>query len=172
MLRVLFVLLAVLAAMPLEVDVSVFLNATPSYAAVVRVYGKRIRLGGLIRLDPKSFLKKRKNGRLLRAYMRALLPVFKKACTHAAASCRVGVPDAALTALSAGAVRAALGACRALLPVRARVTADFQSPGFALAARCIFSLRGGDIMGAGVRALWREARSGRREEKKDGSTTH
>ena len=59
MLRVLFVLLAVLAAMPLEVDVSVFLNATPSYAAVVRVYGKRIRLGGLICLDPKSFLKKR-----------------------------------------------------------------------------------------------------------------
>ena len=70
MLRVLFVLLAVLAAMPLEVDVSVFLNATPSYAAVVRVYGKRIRLGGLIRLEI-VFEKKKERPLVARVYARA-----------------------------------------------------------------------------------------------------
>lgn len=63
---------------------------------------------------------------------------------------RVGTQEAWSTALAAGSARALalalLAQMRHLPPCDLRVDADFRSPCMVLTARCIFSVRAGDIM--------------------------
>jgi len=69
---------------------------------------------------------------------------------------RIGLGDAAQTALAAGCIRALAAAGFLRLESEAdhelRVEPDFASPCFCMQARCIFSCQAGDIMLAAIRA--------------------
>ena len=75
-------------------------------------------------------------------------------------SMRLGLEDAAQTAMAAGAVRALVLALLAGLGLRAeaRVEPEFRAPCFLMAAQGIFSARPGDIMFAMIRILVRRRR--------------
>lgn len=63
---------------------------------------------------------------------------------------RVGLGEAAQTAMIAGSVHAGVSALRAIVgqrfPIEAHIKPDFRAPCFVLVARCIFSMVPGDII--------------------------
>ena len=81
---------------------------------------------------------------------------------QAAMHARLGLQDAAQTALAAGAVRALLLSAYACLGSRApldlRITPDFGGVGLSAHARCIFSCQAGDIMFAVIKTAVRKTR--------------
>lgn len=104
--------------------------------------------------DAGSVSRKRqlKTLRLLRAGR------FESVCVHA----RLGVDDAAKTAVAAGAARAALLAAATGMNIRASVIVDpdFEKPCFLLSARGIYSFCAGDIILAAAAAWIQKQKEG------------
>ena len=150
--RAVFVLAALAALIwsaPVSARVRTDLNASPSYAAEIRIYGLRLRFAGRIRL--------RHGGKKKSRFLRRLLPLFALGLLRLPGSglrlaATVGTGDAALTALCAGSLQTLFGAANALCPTQGRARPDFAVAGFCLSACCIVTARGGDIIRTGVRA--------------------
>ncbi len=150
--RAVFVLAALAALIwsaPVSARVRADLNASPSYAAEIRIYGLRLRFAGRIRL--------RRGGKKKSRFLRRLLPRFALGLLRLPGSglrlaATVGTGDAALTALCAGSLQTIFGAANALCPTQGRARPDFAGAGFCLSACCIVTARGGDIIRTGVRA--------------------
>ena len=100
--------------------------------------------------------------RSARPYWRSVLRAGRM--DRARLSVRLGLDDAAKTAVAAGAVRALVLSLLAGLdvPMELRVEPDFRSACFLVAVQGIFSARPGDIMFAMIRVLARRRRTARR----------
>ena len=81
---------------------------------------------------------------------------------QAALDARLGLQDAAQTAMATGSVRALLSALLACLgseaPCDLHITPDFGGVGLVAHARCIFSCQAGDIMFAVIKTAVRKTR--------------
>lgn len=164
--------LYLLLCLPVTVRLCIGLNDTQSAVqASAGVLGLQARFDGVIeqkgklpmvRIAPRyGKARKRKTGRTIsmdalrmaKPYALAVVKIirFSQVDLHM----RVGMEDAAGTALTAGAVRALAAAflsCMQGVPAcDLRVEADFRAPCFLMTAHCIFSARPGDIMIAVVK---------------------
>lgn len=174
MLQVLTILIAVLLTLPVELDIRADLNVIPSYLFIIRVYGFSFTLAGPFKPRPAARKKTKAKNRLLlrRTALRTALELVRRKPAAIAFSGRVGTGDAALTALGAGILQTALAACNAFAPTHTAIAPDFFQTVFWLSARCMLSLRGGEIIRTGALAFVQESRAAWREKRKNGKQTH
>ena len=157
MLPLLFGLLYLLLSMRIMVDVRVELgDARKGICIALRIYGFRLYLDMPVRLHvnrskAKGQVQKAKQfWPLIKAVIRTICWGQTDAYLH------LGMQDAALLAMVSGALNAFGAALQAIagqrFPFRMKTRTAFQTSGFELSARCIFSLVPGDIIFAVAKA--------------------
>lgn len=150
--------IAVMATMPLRLSVRLDINKEPTFEVVLYVYGLRIQFDGPINEKIRLILRwDEKKGKLklpLKAIVSFCNHLFQGAnFTYVSADCTVGTGDAYTTALVSGGLLAVLRMAGSAARAKVTVRPNFQQRMFVLSVRCILSLRGGDIIHAGIRAF-------------------
>lgn len=163
-LKLLAFVASVLWTVPLRLEIQITLGKAPAYAAVCFVYGIPFSFQG--KLSVKKKKNKSKKSVLTAGEWALLARKLKTAASFFRTEIRgrLGLEDAAQTALFSGALQAALsGLAYALcIPAVCRVTPDFRNAGVVLEIRCILCLRGGDI----IRITWAALKMAARQKGK------
>lgn len=157
MLPLIFALLYLLLSVRIMVDVRVELgNLRQGVYVAIGIYGLRLYLDMPVRLNIN---RNRAKGQIqnTKRFWPLIKAVLRTICWgQTDIRLRVGMQDAAFLAVASGALNAFGAALQAIagqrFPFQMKAAAAFQTTGFGLSARCIFSLVPGDIMFAVAKA--------------------
>ena len=145
---------AVLATVPVKLDIQVNAASSVSYQCEITLYAFKLRFGGPVNKRFLLSLRKAEASSSLSQLFTFVKSVYTRAISRRVAFfCLIGTGDACRTAIVAGGVESLLCLIFARAKAKIRVAPDFRRAVFQARGRCILCFRGGDIIVAGMRAF-------------------
>ena len=157
MLPLLFALVYLLLSMRIMVDIRLNLDKTSKRACIAfSIYGLRLILDTPVRFDVDGEKAKGQAQRTKQVWPLIKAVIRRISWGQTDVHIRLGMQDAALTAVTAGTLNAFGAAFQSVagkyFPCEMKVVPVFDASAFELSARCIFSFIPGDIMFAVAKA--------------------